>query len=272
MTRPLEGRTIALAEGRQLEELAALLEKEGAAVLRCPLLHIRDAPDPGPVLGWLRELTAGRFAYVVLMTGEGLRRLLGFAERGGLRDTAIAALARTRTVTRGPKPVRALKDVGLTPTRVAEAPTTEGVIATLRGEALRGLTVGVQLYEDANPALVRFLEEAGAVARVVVPYVYAPAADADHVADLIGRSARGEVDAIVFTSSPQVDRLYQTAAERGLEPLWQQALERVRVAAVGPVVAETLRQKGARVDICPEQGFVMKNLVQLVKRQLAAGP
>ena len=69
-----------------------------------------------------------------------------------------------------------------------------------------------------------------------------------------------------------MDRLYQTAAERGLEPLWQQALGRVRVAAVGPVVAETLRQKGARVDICPEQGFVMKNLVQLVKRQLAAGP
>jgi hypothetical protein len=33
--------------------------------------------------------------------------------------------------------------------------------------------------------------------------------------------------------------------------------------------AENLRQKGARVDICPDQGFVMKNLVQQIKRALA---
>ena len=30
MVLPLEGRTVALAEGRQLEELAQMLEKEGA--------------------------------------------------------------------------------------------------------------------------------------------------------------------------------------------------------------------------------------------------
>jgi uroporphyrinogen-III synthase len=40
------------------------------------------------------------------------------------------------------------------------------------------------------------------------------------------------------------------------------------VAAVGPVVAEDLRRHAIRVDICPEQGFVMKNLVQLIKRDL----
>src|SRR5262245_31102962 len=102
MTLPLQGRTIALAEGRQLEDLARMLEKEGAAIFRCPMLAILDAPDPVPVLAWLRELTAGRFDYVVLLTGEGLRRLLRFAERDGLREPAVAALARTRTVTRGP--------------------------------------------------------------------------------------------------------------------------------------------------------------------------
>src|SRR5262245_45238190 len=116
--KPLEGRTIALAEGRQLEELAQMLEKEGAATLRCPMLSILDAPDPGPVVAWLRDLIADRFGVVVLLTGEGLRRLLGFAEREGIRDAAIAALARTQTVTRGPKPVKALKEVNLSPTHV----------------------------------------------------------------------------------------------------------------------------------------------------------
>jgi uroporphyrinogen-III synthase len=268
MTAPLHDRTIALAEGRQLEELAQMLEKEGAAVLRCPMLSILDAPDPAPVLAWLRELTAGTFGYVILLTGEGLRRLLALAGRHGLREEAVAALAKTRTVTRGPKPARALKEIGLTPVLVAEAPTTEGVIATLRAEPLRGQTVGVQLYSDSNPPLLEFLRQAGAAARTVLPYVYAPAADAEQVAGLIDRMAGGGVDVLAFTSSPQVDRLYEVAAERGLDATLRQGLGRVRVAAVGPVVADNLHRRGARVDICPEQGFVMKNLVLHIKRAL----
>jgi uroporphyrinogen-III synthase len=270
MTRPLEGRTVVLAEGRQLEDLAQMLEKEGASPLRCPMVSILDAPDPEPVKAWLQALLAGRFDYIILMTGEGLRRLLSLAEREGWREAVIAALSGVRTVTRGPKPVRALKDVGLSPSLVAEAPTTEGVIATLRQEPLQGRTVGVQFYAPSNPPLMDFLAAAGATAHPVLPYVYAPAADADRVADMIDRMARGEVDAIVFTSSPQVDRLYEVAAERGLEDALRQGLEKSKVAAVGPVVADNLRHRGARVDICPEQGFVMKNLVQLIRREMGS--
>jgi uroporphyrinogen-III synthase len=107
--------------------------------------------------------------------------------------------------------------------------------------------------------------------RTVLPYVYAPAADAARVAELIERMAGGGVDVLIFTSSPQVDRLYEVAAERGLEEKLRQGLARVRVAAIGPVVAENLRQRGAPVGICPEQGFVMKNLVQQIKRELEKG-
>jgi uroporphyrinogen-III synthase len=268
MTPPLQGRTIALAEGRQLEELADMLETEGATVLRCPMVSILDAPDPAPVVAWLRELVSGRFAYVILLTGEGLRRLLGFAEQAGLRGAVIAALARARTITRGPKPVRALKEVGLAPREAAASPTTEGVIETLRAHDLSGLAVGVQLYAEDNPPLMEFLKAAGASAWPVLPYVYAPKADGERVADLIGRLGRGEVDVLAFTSKPQVERLYEVAAERGLEGELRQGLERTRVAAVGPVVAESLRQRGARVDLCPEQGWVMKNLVRTIVRSL----
>jgi len=268
MALPLQDRTVALAEGRQLEELVAMLEKEGARAVRCPMVSILDAPDQAAVSAWLRDLVAGRFSDVILMTGEALRRLLGTAEREGIRDPVLAALRKTRTVTRGPKPVRALKEVGLTPTLIAQAPTTDGVIATLRREDLRGQRVGLTLYGEPNPVLVKFLEDSGATVDTVMPYVYAPAADADRILQLIEQMNRKEVDAIVFTSSPQVDRLYEVAAERGQSEALQTGLIKTRVAAVGPVVADNLRGRGTRVDLCPEQGFVMKNLVQMIKRAL----
>src|SRR5580693_9086467 len=59
MTLPLANRTVALAEHRQLEELAQMLEKEGAIPLRCPMLSILDAPDDTPLLAWLDQLQAG---------------------------------------------------------------------------------------------------------------------------------------------------------------------------------------------------------------------
>jgi uroporphyrinogen-III synthase len=265
----LKGCTIALAEGRQLEDLAQMLEKEGADIIRCPMVSILDAPDPAPVVSWVRDLIAGRFNLVVLYTGEGVRRLLALAEREGLRDAFIAALGRTPTVTRGPKPVRALKEIQLTPTKIAATPTTEGLIATLRDENLRGMTVAVQLFGDPTIALLPFLEQAGAIVRTVLPYIYAPASAADRVGVLIEDMAMGKFHLIVFTSSPQVERLYEIAKERGLERLLEEGLRKVRLAAVGPVVADDLRRRGAPVDICPEQGFVMKNLVQHIIRSFS---
>ena len=109
--------------------------------------------------------------------------MLGFAERAGIRSEVIAALGKARLVTRGPKPVRALREIALSPSLVAQVPTTEGVIASLRSEPLKGHTVGVQLYNEDNPPLRRYLDEAGATVRTVLPYMYAPKADSERVSD-----------------------------------------------------------------------------------------
>lgn len=268
MSLPLVGRRIALAEGRQLEELADLLSKEGAEPVRCPMVSILDAPDPAPVRAWLAELTAGRYGWVAFLTGEGVRRLLAQAERDGIRDAVVAALGRVKLVARGPKPVKELKAFGLTPHVVASPATTPGVVSALQVEPLAGVTVGVQLYAPDKLELLDFLRAAGAIASTVLPYVYAPAADADQVAVLIDRLAAGDLAAIVFTSSPQVDRLFEVAAERGTEARLRAGLDRTVVAAVGPVMADTLADFRVRVDVCPQQGFVMKNLVQQLKRHL----
>ncbi len=148
MTQELSGRRIVVPETRELGRLVHMLEERGAETIPCPMIPIRDAPDPVPVHAWLRRFAAGPCDDLVLMTGEGLRRLLGFARRIDLEPAFIDALRLTRKITRGPKPVRALREIGLGADLPAEKPTTEGVIATMERHNLAGRRVGVQLYPE----------------------------------------------------------------------------------------------------------------------------
>jgi uroporphyrinogen-III synthase len=271
----LSGRTIALPETRELDLFASMLEKRGAAVVRCPMVAIHDAPHAAPVEAWLRELIAGRFDDVIFFTGEGIRRLRGFAERAGLHQAFVEALSRVRRITRGPKPVKALRDIGLKPDLKADQPTTDGVIATLGRQDLRGRTTGVQLYgTEPNEKLMAFLREAGAEVRPVWPYIYASRAEDERVAQLIGQLAGADgqaIDCIAFTSMAQVERLWSVAAERGLEAPLRAGLQRTKVAAVGPVVADELARRQVRIDAMPAETFALKPLTQAIVAMLGAG-
>jgi uroporphyrinogen-III synthase len=266
---PLEGRTIALPEARELDRLAELVEHDGGKTLRCPLVAIRDAPDQGPSETWLRALVAGELDDVIFLTGEGLRRLLATAVRLGLRDAVVTALGRVRKVTRGPKPARALHEIGLASDLAAPVPTSAGVIDALAALDLRGRQVGVQLYgEEPNRPLVEALERAGATVRTVAPYVYASASDGAEVDTFIDALDGGKVDAVAFTSASQIDRLFQVAAEAGAEARLKAALARTRVAAIGPIVVDALGARGVRIDVVPEKGFVMRRLVNALAEAL----
>jgi hypothetical protein len=59
----------------------------------------------------------------------------------------------------------------------------------------------VQLYPaNANERLLKFLEDAGAKADTVLPYVYASESDDARVMAVIDEMATGQIDAIAFTS------------------------------------------------------------------------
>jgi uroporphyrinogen-III synthase len=259
---PLTGRLIALPETRQLDVLAAMLEKRGAGVLRCPLVSILDVEDAEPVNRWLRGCIESPFDDFIILTGEGIRRLRGFASRLGVEAQWIESLRGTRKLARGPKPGRALQEIGLKPELQAVEPTTEGVIATLDGLDLRGHRVAVQLYgEDPNERLMTYLSGRGVKPETVAPYRYASQSDDKQVQSLIGRLAMGEIDAITFTSSPQYRRLVEVAEKNGLRAQLTAGLGKTVVAAVGPVMAGVLQADGVRVEAIPEESFFMKPMV-----------
>lgn len=263
----LTGRVIAVPETRELDVFAGLLERRGATVLRCPLVRILDAPDPAPVLAFARELAQGGFDDFILITGEGLRRILACIERHepALRGPFVASLGRVRRITRGPKPAKALRELGLQPDLAAVEPTSAGVVATLAGVEVAGRRVALQLYgTEPNPLLVEYLERRGARVRSVAPYVYADAAADDAVRDLLLRLEAGAIDAIAFTSKQQVERLFSLGDSARV----QSALAQTLVAAVGPVVTAALTAHGVRVALAPDEAFFLKPLTRALAEVL----
>lgn len=265
----LAGRIIAVPETRELDVFAALLERRGATVLRCPLVAILDAPDPVPVLDWLRWFVSGACDDLILLTGEGLRRLLACIDQHepALHADFVAQLARVRKITRGPKPARALRELGLKSDLAAETPTTAGIIASLAVEQLTDRNVGVQLYgTEPNAPLIDFLRGAGASVRTVAPYIYATKSDDAAVNALLERMSRGEIDAIAFTSGAQVERLFAIGPREQV----QAALARTRVAAVGPIVADALARYSVHVASMPQDSFFMKPLASALEAAFGA--
>jgi uroporphyrinogen-III synthase len=263
----LKGKRIAVPEMRELEVFSGLLERRGAEVLRCPLVTIYDTPHSAAVLAFAVKVADGGFDDFILITGEGLTRILSCINRHDptLQERFIAGLGKVRTVTRGPKPARVLRQLGLKPNVEAKAPTTPGVIDALKPLDLKGRRVALQLYgNDPNMILQTFLRERGAALTTVAPYVYGNAVDDATVKALLERMANGEVDAIAFTSKLQIERLVNQQPAQ----LVKRALSNTKIAAVGPIVAEAIRAAGFEVASSPEHSWFMKPLVVALSESL----
>jgi uroporphyrinogen-III synthase len=100
----------------------------------------------------------------------------------------------------------------------------------------------------------------------VAPYVYSDAADDAAILNLVARLEAKEIDAIAFTSTPQVERLFSIAPPDTVS----RALANTVVAAVGPVVADTLRKRGIETRVMPEDSFFLKPLTSELEEALGA--
>ena len=131
MADRLNGYRILILETREEAQFSRLLTEQGADVLQCPMFTIHDAPDPAPIEAWIKRCVDTPFDDLVLMTGEGLRRLMKVVRRIGLEQEFVAALGKARKFARGPKPGRALREIGLEPQMTTEKPTSEGIAEML---------------------------------------------------------------------------------------------------------------------------------------------
>jgi uroporphyrinogen-III synthase len=271
MADRLNGYRILILETREEAQFSRLLAEQGADVLQCPMFTIGDAPDAAPIEAWIRRFVEKPSDDLVLMTGEGLRRLMKVARRIGVERDFIAGLGRARKFARGPKPGKALREIGLEPQVTTEKPTTEGVIEMLSRLDLAGHRVGLQLYPDKDhTGLIGAIAARGAEIEPVLPYVYDAEAADTNIVTAIGEMAQGRIDAIALTSSGQVRRLIEVAKAHDCEAQLREGLAQTPIASVGPVVSDELKSQGLRTDIAPaNEAYFMKPLISAMASALA---
>ena len=270
MADRLNGYRILILETREEAQFSRLLEEQGADVLQCPMFAINDAPDPAPIEAWIARALDNPFDDLVLMTGEGLRRLMKVARRIGVEKDFIAALGKMRKFARGPKPGRALREIGLEPQRTTEKPTSEGIAEMLSKIDLNGRRLGLQLYPDKDHgALIGAITSQGADVDTVLPYVYDAKAADTNIVTAIEEMAGSRIDAIALTSSGQARRLFDVAKAHGCEARLREGLARTPIASVGPVVSDELVAHGLRATIAPAEGaYFMKPLISAMAAAL----
>ena len=274
MADKLNGYRILILETREEAQFSRLLAEQGADVLQCPMFAIHDTPDPAPIEAWIGRFVDKPCDDLVLMTGEGLRRLMKVARRVGNDAEFVTALRTARTFARGPKPGRALREIGLEPRVTTEKPTSEGIIEMMSLLDLKGHRVGLQLYPDKDHgALIGAIMAQGAEVDTVLPYVYDAKAADTSIVTAIDEMAAGKIDAIALTSSGQPRRLFEVAKAHGCEARLREGLKRTPIASVGPVVSDELSAHGLKPDITPAgEAYFMKPLISAMALALTKSP
>jgi uroporphyrinogen-III synthase len=243
---PLAGLTVVSFEARRADELATLLTRQGATVVRAPALREAPLPASPEALALARGLEEGAVDAVVLLTGVGTRALAYVLASPCPRFREL--LAGTRLVARGPKPLAALRELGVPGAHPVPDPFTwRQVLTVVDGLALRaGGVVAVQEYGVPVPSLTRGLAERGFRVLRVPVYRWELPEDTGPLRDAAATIARGAADVAVFTNSAQVEHLFRVAPDAARV---RTALARAVVASVGPVTSEALEAHGVPADL-----------------------
>jgi uroporphyrinogen-III synthase len=269
MPHGLEGLKVLSVESRRSAEMAALIRNYGGEVIQAP--SVREVPlhDQREALAFGEALFADACDVLVLMTGVGTRLLVTLLAQRWPKDDLVRRLGRLALVCRGPKPVAALREIGLSPTLTVPEPNTwRDLLAALdRQLPVGGKRVAVQEYGARNEELLAGLSERGAVVTAVPVYSWALPEDVGPLRAAIRRLALGEVDVAVFTSRSQIDSLFQVAAEIGMADAVRGVLrDRTVVASIGPVTSEALEAHGVRTDLHPEHPRMGHLVTELARR------
>jgi uroporphyrinogen-III synthase len=262
-TADFGGLRVAAFESRMAEDMKRLIERHGGRPAVAPSMREIPLEHNADVLQFGDQLLAGHIDMLILLTGVGTRTMVEVLKTRHALDMIKAALGRITLVARGPKPVAALKELGLTPdVSVPEPNTWRDILQALDARTkLAGLRLAVQEYGVSNRELLDALRQRGAQVSRVPVYRWALPEDTGPLRTVLNEILAGQVEVALITNAVQVDHVMQLLeADRQTDRL-RQALRRMVIGSIGPTASERLRTHDWPVDLepsHPKMGVLVK--------------
>lgn len=260
--RPLFGRRVVVTRARaQAGELTTELEGLGAEVHEFPTIEIRPPEDFGPLDAAIHELDS--FGLIVFTSVNGVAAFLTRLRQHDLDLRAVPREAKVAAI--GPATAERLEEAGLRVDVVPDEYRAEALVGVLDTGRLLGERVLIPRAKVAREILPEKLRDAGA--EVVVPPAYESVPSSEGKEELSLRLQAGEVDCVTFTASSTVENFVGAFGAGEAARL----LSGTRVACIGPITADTARNRGLRVDAQADE-YTIPGLVEAVVDLLAADP
>ncbi len=265
-----DGLKVTAFESRRAEEIEKLIRYHGGVPRVAPSMREIPLSQSTDAHKFAKNLLAGNFDIVILMTGVGTRALVKAVITKYPEKEFIKALKKTTIVARGPKPVAALREMGLKANITVPEPNTwRDVLTTLENETdLKGKRVTVQEYGISNKEFISALRKKGAKVTPVSIYKWALPENLEPLRDAIKSIKNSKEDISIFTSSQQIYHLFEVASQDGSQDELKEGLKKIVIASIGPTTSETLNRFGISPDYepdSPKMGNLIREMARLGK-------
>lgn len=255
--RPLYGRQIVVTRARaQASTLVERLEQLGAETLEMPTIRILPPKDDGPLHRAVRN--ASTYRWFVFTSVNAVDAFFSTFSKLG-HD--IRSMGSGKIAAVGEATARRLMERGLLVDLVPSAFHAEALVDAFKEVEISEEKILVPRSDRARPALIQGLKDLGAEVDEVVAY--------ENVAEPIDREAlervaRGEVDAVTFTSSSTVSNFAAGWREAGLD--WPPPIQ---AYCIGPMTAQSAKFAGLDVKGVAKPHNI-DGLVQLLLDEFAS--
>jgi uroporphyrinogen III methyltransferase/synthase len=248
-TLPLSGRRILITRTReQAEEFSTLLQNYGAQVITFPTIEIAPTGDWQPLDKTIEKLDS--YDWVIFTSVNGVR---SFTQRLKDKGSGVDALVGKKICAIGPRTQGELEKLGLNVTFMPTEYRAEGVIEGLKARGIKGQKILIPRAKGARKILPKSLREAGAeVDEVEVYQAIKPSKSNESLTAILKKG----IDVVAFTSSSTVRNFMELLSDKS-------ALNGVKVAVIGPITAETVKNYGLEPHITPQE-YTIPALVEAI--------
>lgn len=258
------GRTVLSFESRRAAEIATLIENSCGRAIVAPATREVPAQNDTDVSRFASALLDGKIDLAIFLTGVGTRALARAMEPFCSREQFIASLSKIPVLARGPKPVGALRELGVPIAWTVPEPNTWREIVQvleINRVPLQGKRIVLQEHGVPSQELVDALTVRGADVLPIHVYDWAMPEDIGPLKKAVNALVEGSVDVVLFTAAVQAHHLFQIADEMRVREALVNSLRRVIIGSIGPVTSEALAKYGIPVNLepsHPKMGFLVR--------------